>query len=653
MVLRQVIAQVLVLFLCSFSALAATADTVAPELIDMHLSPSVIDVTDGPAQVTLTARVKEANGMGNYNQHLMPPEGYQTNFRETVFICQTCSNTPKWERIDGTDEYEVSVTFELDRDSPAGKWSVIFEYLRDAAGNYMPTLDAEALVALGLDPYVDVINPYEVDTTPPELMSYSLSATEINSSEGAEIIEVHMLARDERAMGNHLVYLRGPSDSYGYQDYIHVCNSCSGDERPKWQPTAVPDVYSLRVQFEIAQDAEAGIWRIEPGYIRDELGNGTDYFNDETLAELGFNARFVVNDTVEISLALNAEEPLNYIEFGSSGDIGLTLSAEEGQTLPSEFQLTLTADAGIRIDEAFVLQNVSNAMSCLGYSSYYRCDVAIAEGLTKVDVLSRVTPQTEGVYEIVYEVASEQDLNWADNQASVSVNAHPQSYLITTEIIGNGGEFSPAELDAPIDQTANFELTTYEGYELIQVSGCGGSLSGTTYTTAPVDGACTVTAEFERLSYTVNFYSNDGSLLKSQRVFYGETAIAPEVPPITGYHFIGWDTEFSHVTQDLSVTAQYAINQYEVSLWITGKGSVNPGAQTINWGETLLFELVPEADYKLYSIEGCGGQLVDEFHYQTAAITQNCEIVVKFRDASPRKSTLLMLLMATQSVEQQ
>jgi len=257
----------------------------------MQLSSSVIDVTDGPAQVTLTARVKEANGMGNYNQHLTPPDGYPPNFRETVFICQTCSNTPKWERIDGTDEYEVSVTFELDRDSPAGKWSVIFEYLVDAAGNYMPTLDAEALVAKGLNPYVDVINPYEVDTTPPELMNYSLSATEINSNEGAEIIEVHMLANDEQGIGNHLVYLRGPGDSYGYQDYVHICNSCSGDDRPKWQPTGTAGVYSLRVQFEIPKDAEAGIWRIEPGYIWDKLGNATDYFTDEALAELGFNAR--------------------------------------------------------------------------------------------------------------------------------------------------------------------------------------------------------------------------------------------------------------------------------------------------------------------------------------------------------------------------
>jgi hypothetical protein len=709
MPLRTSVSQVFIFFLCCFSAMATSADTTPPELIDFDITPRQVDVTNGPAEVMITVRVKEQNAMGNYNQDLVSPAGYSSNFDKDVFVCQTCSGTPKWERIEGTDEHEVSVTFEIDEDSPAGDWSAKFEHLRDAAGNYMEALEANDLIAMGFDPYVEVKNPREIETNPPELVGYSLSTTALDTTAGEQTISVTMMARDERGMGNHNVYLRRPGDTYLYDDAIFVCTTCSGDRYPKWQETDTPGLYQLQVEFELPYSAESGIWRIETSSIRDELGTGTGNLTHSELAELGFNARFVVNDIVGTSLALGAEQSLHYIEFGSTGDIALTLTSKEGQTLPPEFQIKLTADDGVNINEAFKLQSVSHAMSCVGYTSYYRCDVAVAEGLTKVDILSRVTPQTESTYQIAYEVVSQEDLNWVDNHQTVSINAHPQSYLITTEIIGTGGEFSPKELDAPIDQPANFELTTFEGYELVQVSGCGGSLSATTYTTAPVDSACTVTAEFERLSYTVDFYGNDGALLDSQTVFYGDDAVAPEVPTITGYHFTGWDADFSNVTEDiiataqyainqyqvrfidhddtvlaeqlinhgsaatapdlkaregytftgwdeafgsvtsdLTVTAQYSINQYQVSLWVTGKGRVSPGEQMLNWGETALFELLPEAGYKLYSVVGCGGELVDELTYQTDSITEDCEVVVKFRDATPQKSGLLMLIMATQ-----
>ena len=42
-------------------------------------------------------------------------------------------------------------------------------------------------------------------------------------------------------------------------------------------------------------------------------------------------------------------------------------------------------------------------------------------------------------------------------------------------------------------------------------------------------------------------------------------ATAPEAPEVEGYHFIGWDVDFSNVTSDMTVTAQYAINTYRVT----------------------------------------------------------------------------------------
>jgi uncharacterized repeat protein (TIGR02543 family) len=60
---------------------------------------------------------------------------------------------------------------------------------------------------------------------------------------------------------------------------------------------------------------------------------------------------------------------------------------------------------------------------------------------------------------------------------------------------------------------------------------------------------------------TVTFLSHDGTTLSTQTVDYGSTATAPTAPTRDGYTFSGWSADFSNVTSDLTVTAQYTENQ--------------------------------------------------------------------------------------------
>src|SRR5690606_36586293 len=64
---------------------------------------------------------------------------------------------------------------------------------------------------------------------------------------------------------------------------------------------------------------------------------------------------------------------------------------------------------------------------------------------------------------------------------------------------------------------------------------------------------------------TVNFVDWNGTLLDSQLVNHGADATAPADPSREGYTFTGWDVAFTIVTADLTVTAQYSINQYTVN----------------------------------------------------------------------------------------
>ncbi len=68
---------------------------------------------------------------------------------------------------------------------------------------------------------------------------------------------------------------------------------------------------------------------------------------------------------------------------------------------------------------------------------------------------------------------------------------------------------------------------------------------------------CLTNATIHFAKCTVEFLDFDGTVLDSQIVKAGESAIAPEAPQREGYEFLGWDKEFSNITEDTTVTATY------------------------------------------------------------------------------------------------
>ncbi len=60
-------------------------------------------------------------------------------------------------------------------------------------------------------------------------------------------------------------------------------------------------------------------------------------------------------------------------------------------------------------------------------------------------------------------------------------------------------------------------------------------------------------------TYTVTFLDWDGTVISEQAVDSGSAAVAPADPERDGYVFVGWDTDFSNVTSNLTVTALYEV----------------------------------------------------------------------------------------------
>ena len=72
--------------------------------------------------------------------------------------------------------------------------------------------------------------------------------------------------------------------------------------------------------------------------------------------------------------------------------------------------------------------------------------------------------------------------------------------------------------------------------------------------------------------YTVKFIGLNGTLLKNEQVLYNNSASAPEVDNITingiTYQFVNWDNDYSNITSDLTVNANYKIINVKANILI-------------------------------------------------------------------------------------
>ena len=108
-----------------------------------------------------------------------------------------------------------------------------------------------------------------------------------------------------------------------------------------------------------------------------------------------------------------------------------------------------------------------------------------------------------------------------------------------------------------------------------------------------VMGDMTITALYQINRYGVRFYDWDNTLLKTDSVDYQSAATAPADPVREGYTFIGWDKDFSNITADLDVYAQYeegADKEFEVIFSDQDNNALS--AQSV----TLRVPLAPEID---------------------------------------------------------
>jgi hypothetical protein len=228
--------------------------------------------------------------------------------------------------------------------------------------------------------------------------------------------------------------------------------------------------------------------------------------------------------------------------------------------------------------------------------------------------------------------------------ASFSPTA-PASHTVTASA-STGGSIDPAGTTSVNDgETTSFTIGAADvGYEFDGVSGsCGGTLSGTTYTTDAITGDCMVSADFSPIQYTVSASADPGGSLSpsgNTAVDHGTTTTFTIGAADAGYKFDGvsgscggslsGDTYTTNaITSDCTVSADFSLIRYTVSTSEGSGGSISPSSVDVNHGATATFTIGVLDGYEIGSVSGCNGSLSGNT-YTTGSITGVCTVSASF-----------------------
>ena len=232
---------------------------------------------------------------------------------------------------------------------------------------------------------------------------------------------------------------------------------------------------------------------------------------------------------------------------------------------------------------------------------------------------------------------------------TLDVEFEPCAFTITASA-GAGGSVSPSgtvSVEDGKDQT--FSITPDTGYRIkaVKVDGTDqGEVSG--YTFRNVRDNHTISAEFEKLSYTIRATAGEGGSVSpggSRIVKYGDSQ-SFAFNPDTGYRIRrvvvdGTDVgavssyTFTNVTEAHMIHVDFE----RISLTITARaglgGSISPGgAVTVEHGGSQTFSITPDTGYKVKRITVDGADLGDASSYTFRNVREDHAISVEFEKLS-------------------
>jgi general secretion pathway protein D len=262
-------------------------DTTPPSLVGFSFSPSAVNVTSGPQNVTVSLHVTD-DLSGVLSSDALVYVTFQSpsgNQNQTTYLSSLAGSTSLNAQFQGV--------ITIPEFSESGNWTVSDVFLRDAVGNSV-NLNATTLASMFFPTILAVTSV--PDTTPPTLTSLSIVPSSINVSHGPQAVTLSLGLTDAQSgvalpcISSCLFYsvtLTGPSgDQFLGEAYFNFRRISGTDNAGVWSTTVT-----------FPQYAEAGLWTLTSLAYQDNAGNQAYLNSTEQIRSLGFPVSVNVTST--------------------------------------------------------------------------------------------------------------------------------------------------------------------------------------------------------------------------------------------------------------------------------------------------------------------------------------------------------------------
>ena len=244
-------------------------DNSAPELTSFEVSPQIVDITNGPIEVTVTVgATDDVSGVKNMFPLYILPNGNPIG---------TSSSLISGTNLDGV--WEASYTIPQYTQTGTGTISSIT--LNDNVGNQLILLYQD-LIDLGYDPDFEIIDNNPPDLIPPELTSFSVSPQIVDITNGPIEVTVTVGATDD---------LSGVKNMFPL--YILPNGNPIGTSSSLISGTNLDGVWEA--SYIIPQYTQTGTGTISSITLNDNVGNQLILLYQD-LIDLGYDPDFEIID---------------------------------------------------------------------------------------------------------------------------------------------------------------------------------------------------------------------------------------------------------------------------------------------------------------------------------------------------------------------
>ena len=197
--------------------------------------------------------------------------------------------------------------------------------------------------------------------------------------------------------------------------------------------------------------------------------------------------------------------------------------------------------------------------------------------------------------------------------ADLSVTAQFAINTYAIECLVTGGGNCTADPTA-VDHggTSRITVTPNAGWRIRTITDSEEGPKPGSYTTSPVTANRVISVIFDINQYTLTYQAGaNGSIVgeTAQTVPENSNGSAVTATPAPGYHFVQWSDgslaatrHDTHVTSDITVTAQFAIDTYSIVCTVVGEGTCTANPALVNHGETSVITVTPDMGWRILSI---------------------------------------------------